>query len=646
MPESELPYRGQERPPAGRDRHRFLPPEVNADAGPGGGARGEAPQAPRRAATSVWAGDRRPVVDRIPATLLPLGEDGRPLARRMPYQLPPGENGRGAEIRAAKESGLPGTSDDAGNSFAATQSYSSVATDSGPIDRSPDPSTTSAGLQRHGWAAALRRIPREHALFCSVLLVAAIMRFIAMLAYLPALWFPDSLTYIKAAIHAAPDQIRPVGYSFLLQLLEPFHSVMLVAAVQHAMGLATGIAVYALLRQRFKLPAWGATLGAIPPLLSAYEIQIEHFVLSDTLFGLLVTIAVVLVLLRPVPRVWICALAGLLLAASALVRSQGLLLAIPFGVYLGTRCAGRRVLAGILAMCVMFAVPLLGYAWWFDQVYGSFELTTSTGAFLYSRVATFADCSVIKPPADERWLCLSVPVNQRQFEGFYVWAPNSPLLHGPGWEFDSLVNRLATNFAMRAIIAQPSDYLGAVWHSTFETFRLRRDPNPAGQSQDLYLFPAVAPESLKALAVANGENYQDGYNYNHGDPSTRLVQPYAGWIRSYQRFIIVPGPLLGVIVLTGLMGMAVTWRRFGGPTLLPWLTGATLIVTPAATADFDARYVIASIPVFCIAAAIGVKEVVEYRLTRERHAGRMPEVGTRTRQASHSGEDAHYSRPY
>jgi hypothetical protein len=273
----------------------------------------------------------------------------------------------------------------------------------------------------------------------------------------------------------------------------------------------------------------------------------------------------------------------------------------------------------------MFAVPLLGYAWWFDQVNGSFQLTTSTGAFLYSRVATFADCSVIKPPADERWLCLSAPVNQRQFEGFYVWAPSSPLLHGPEWEFGSSVNRLATDFAMRAIIAQPADYLGAVWHSTVETFRLRRDPNPAGQSQNLYLFPAVAPESLRALGVANGENYQDGYTYNHGDPSTRLAQPYARWIRSYQRFIIVSGPLLAVIVLIGLMRMAMAWRRFGGPTLLPWLTGVTLIVTPAATADFDARYIIASIPAFCIAAAIGVKETFDSRLTAREE--RWPDAG-------------------
>ena len=94
---------------------------------------------------------------------------------------------------------------------------------------------------------------------------------------------------------------------------------------------------------------------------------------------------------------------------------------------------------------------------------------------------------------------------------------------------------------------------------------------------------------------------------------------------TYQRFIIVPGPLLAVIVLTGLIRMAMVWRRFGGPTLLPWLTGVTLIVTPAATAEFDARYVIASIPAFCIAAAIGVKETFDSRLTAAED--RWPDAG-------------------
>jgi hypothetical protein len=521
------------------------------------------------------------------AGYLPLGPDGRPVSRRAGQP--------------------PGSTDDHAGAAHRPGLYE---------DHFRPSSAASSDVQSRHLGAAVLHIPREHALFCSVLLVAAVVRIIVMLGYLPAMWYPDSLPYIQFAIDPSPYAVRPIGYSFFLTLLEPLHSVAVVTALQHAMGLAIGTLVYALLRVRFRLPAWGATLAAAPSLLSAYAIQIEHFVLSDTFFGLLVTLAVVLVIWRPAPRPWVCGLAGLLLAWAALARSQGLLLAIPFALYLAARLISRDarlrvVVRGILAMSVMVAVPLLGYAWWFDQANGSFELTTSTGAFLYARVAGFADCSVIKPPADEQWLCLHIPVSKRPFTGYYVWAYGSPLYHGPAPEFSSKVSSLSTDFALHAIRAQPMDYLKVVWHATVETFEIHRDATPAGQSQSLYVFPSTQPESLRSLAHANYENYNYGFAYNgNADPSTSLVQPYAGWIAAYQRFIVVPGPLLGVIVLMGMLGIAVAWRRLGGAAILPWLTGVVLIVTPAATSDFDARYIVAAIPSFCIAAAIGLQEIL------------------------------------
>jgi hypothetical protein len=474
----------------------------------------------------------------------------------------------------------------------------------------------------------LLAVPRKHALFCSVLLVAAIVRVIVVLGYPPALWFYDSLPYVRAALRPAPYRVRPVGYSFFLALLEPFHSVWLVTAVQAVMGLAMGIAVYAVLR-RHGMAGWAATLATVPVLLSAYELQMEHFVLSDTLFGLLVTIAVVMVLWRPVPPVRVCALAGLVLALATLAREQGVLLLIPFGLYVCTQLARRvsvpRLLAGITAMCVTLAVAVSAYAWWFDQVDGSFQLTTSTGAFLYSRVSTFAECSVMKPPADERWLCISTPPAERPDSNFYAWSTRSPINVKPpgGSEVDSRVNSLATNFALRAIKAQPAAYLTAVRHSIAENFELQRMDSPAWFSQRNYMFPAATPESLRAFAGANGElpYYRDAHAYNDGgDPSTRIVRPFAAWIQAYQRFAVLPGPLLGLIVLAGLAGIALAWRSLGGPALLPWLTGAVLIVTPAATVNYGARYLIASIPAFCIAAAIGVKEISD-RLAEPASAG-------------------------
>jgi hypothetical protein len=240
--------------------------------------------------------------------------------------------------------------------------------------------------------------------------------------------------------------------------------------------------------------------------------------------------------------------------------------------------------------------------------------------FLYSRVSTFAECPVIKPPADERWLCISTPPAGRPDANFYAWDARSPINVRPpgGSEADSRVNSLATNFALRAIEAQPAAYLKAVGHSIAENFQLQRVDSPPWFSQRSYKFPAATPEPLRALAGANRElsYYRDAYTYNGGrDPSTRTVRPFAGWLQAYQRFAVLPGPLLGLIVLAGLAGIPLAWRSLGGPALLPWLTGAVLIVTPAGTLDYGSRYLVAAIPAFCIAAAIGVKAISDWLAT-------------------------------
>jgi len=462
-------------------------------------------------------------------------------------------------------------------------------------------------------------VRRDHGVFCAVLVVATVVRLVVVLGYPPALWFADSLPYVQGVFPLSPDRVRPAGYSFLLALLEPLHSVWLITFVQALMGLAMATAVYAVLR-RYKLTGGAATLAATPVLFSVYQLQMEHFMLSDTLFGLLVTAAVVMMLWRPVPSVGVAGLTGLVLAWATMDREQGLLLPVPFCLYLGAQVARhvpiRAVLAGIAALCLTLAVPLLVYASWFEELNGSFALTSSTGVFLYSRVSTFARCSVIKPPADERWLCISTSPGKRPDPNFYAWSVTSPVNVKPpgGWEFDSRANSLATNFALRAIKAQPADYLEAVWQSITQNFEPQFEHSAAWYSERRYMFPATTPQPLRALARFNREQleYTSGLSYNgREDPSTRVVQPFAGWMQAYQRVVILPGPLLALIALAGLGGITSAWRRLGGPALLPWLTGAVLIITPAATTGYGARYLIASIPAFCIAGAIGVKQMIE-----------------------------------
>jgi hypothetical protein len=473
-------------------------------------------------------------------------------------------------------------------------------------------------MQRAGGRVA--RFARRHALFGAVLLAAAAVRVIAMLGFRGALLFPDSADYVSVALRMQPHPIRPSGYPAMLWLLQPFHSLAAVIGVQHALGLVIGLVGYALLR-RAGLPGWGATLAMVPVLLSAYAIQLEHFLLSDTLFAFLIMIAVAVMMWWPHPPVWAFAVTGLLLAAATLVRSQGLPLLFVFLACLLARYAGWRTVAGVLVMCVTFAIPVAGYAAWFDNAHGTFRLTSSDGAYLYAGVIPFADCAKIKPPATERRLCLNVPVSKRNYPSTYIWS-SSPIQAVPGGEFGKLADRLGTDFALRAIRAQPLDYLRAVWLSFWESFLPHRDtkstailPRIGARLQKDYMFPAATLGPPPAYA----DRYYDAYSPAGAD--LRVVEPYAGWMRAYQRYVVVSGPLLGVITLVGLVGVLAAWRRFCGPALLPWLTGVCLLAVPAAVAEYDPRDVICAIAPLCVAAAIGAQLIISGARRRAVRAG-------------------------
>ena len=453
----------------------------------------------------------------------------------------------------------------------------------------------------------MRHFLRRHGLFTAVLLAGAVIRVIAMLGYRGAMWTPDSTRYVQNAVHLAPGSVRPSGYSVMLWLLGPFHSLVVVVGVQHLLGLGIAVLGYALLR-RAGLPGWGATVAMVPVLLSAYAVQLEHFVMSDTLFTALVMIAIAVMMWWPDPPLWACAVTGLLLAGAGLTRSEGAALLIVFLIFLATRFRGRRTIVGAIAMCAAFAIPVAGYAAWYDSVHGKFELSSSTGAFMYAGVATFANCADFNPPTSERRLCLNVPASERKWPDYYIWA--GPLAKVPGGSFGERADGLGKGFALRAISAQPLDYLRTVAGSFAEDFLpppSASASSPAERNRALHLnefmFPA-APREPSSPRVAHVYS-----SYDPAAPGLRIVQPYAGWIRAYQRYIVVLGPLLALIVLLGLGGVIVAWRRWGGLALLPWLVGLCLLAAPAAIAESYPRYLVGDIPPLCVAAALGVQQM-------------------------------------
>jgi hypothetical protein len=89
-------------------------------------------------------------------------------------------------------------------------------------------------------------------------------------------------------------------------------------------------------------------------------------------------------------------------------------------------------------------------------------------------------------------------------------------------------------------------------------------------------------------------------------------------MRTYQKYAFLRGSLLGVILLVGLAGLVPLWRRFGGAALLPWMTSVGLLLAPAATAEFDYRYVLPTVPLACLAAALAFTPEVRDRYTRRR----------------------------
>ncbi|MBO3747811.1 phospholipid carrier-dependent glycosyltransferase [Streptosporangiaceae bacterium NEAU-GS5] len=419
--------------------------------------------------------------------------------------------------------------------------------------------------------------------FLVLLAVSTLLRAVTMLAYRPPqLYWYDSFDYLNTAVTMRPGSgFHPGGYPLLLWLLRPFHSVTVVAVVQHALGLATGVLIYAVVVRRGR-PRWAGTLAAAPVLLDASFLRLEHAILSDTLFIALVVAGVAAALWHERPTVWDAALLGAALAGAGLTRTVALpLLALALVWLAGRRVGGRALLAFGLAA----VVPLVAYASWAGASTGS------DGVALWARTMTFADCSIIRPPAAEARLCPNGTWQDAASE--YVWDPRSPINRLPGGQ--KAGNGLARSFALHAIAAQPFDYLRAVVADTALTFAWTPVPHPRRVNPAFGFARGAWPLPSHPLIDRAREAY---------DPAIRgpaSVDPYAGFLIAYQYPAYLRGPFIAAILLLGGIGAV---RRRGAA--LPWLAATALLVVPVAVLDFDHRYVLPVIPLACLAAAMAV----------------------------------------
>jgi len=461
----------------------------------------------------------------------------------------------------------------------------------------------------------LQRLIGDNALFSAALALSVVPRVIAMLGFRPAVLFRlDTFDYLWDAVRLTPNPVNPSGYALFLALLRPFHSLTLVTALQHVLGLAIAVMIYALLRSR-NVTRWLATLAAVPVLFDPGQILLEHLIMADILGLFLMVAAFTVALIRTSPSVWRSVSAGLLMGVSALVRPTTLPLILALAVYLlATRAGWRKAGAALLAG----ALPVLGYMLWFNSTYGSFNLTNSAGLFLWSRTMSFANCAVIKPPPDLRALCptaqpgaLSQPVAaKRARPSTYLWdhdawqwqPPSSDLVPDVA-AFNQANNSRALRFAIRAIVAQPLPYAAIVVKGTVGPF----------VHTNAFRFP-VPPET-GGMGAMNARYAQAAVRAYTGSSVTPFLawhlsagerHPYAGIMNSYQRVIFLPGPLFGLIVAIGLAGILIPRRRSGAAALL-WISAIIILALPTAEHEYTYRYVIPAVPLVCMAAALAFR---------------------------------------
>jgi hypothetical protein len=454
--------------------------------------------------------------------------------------------------------------------------------------------------------ASRPRAPRmQHLPFLVALAAGVAIRIVVMVAYRPALLFFDSAGYLARAEEGGMGDARPVGYSLVIAPLRHLFPSTLVPVTlfQHLLGLGLAVACYVFLVRR-GLPGWGATLATLPLLLDPLQLVLEHYVLSDVVFEVLLVGACLLVLWKPRPGPWLLVASGLATGASALVRGAGSLVVVVLVIaVVCLRLGWRRVTAFVVAALA----PLAIYATVYHHVYGQFALSSAGPRFLYARVAPIVACHnpQLDLPSYERMLCPKNPVGQRASSDYFMWGghrgPAYQLVPPPGMTTEQVLK----DFAKRVIRTQPRAFTRITLDDFVHGFAPTRTTQVRGFPAKYWLF-------------------RDHYWMRHlrGWKPTADPGP-AAFLQRYRETLWTPGPLLGgLLVLSAVATLGFgRSRRSGDRVAIGLLAGACTItlLTGAAVSGFSWRYQLPQLGLLPLAGALAIAALV-----RGRAPGRPP----------------------
>jgi hypothetical protein len=494
--------------------------------------------------------------------------------------------------------------------------------------------------------AGVRLIPalaRRHWLFTVLLTAGLVLRVLAQVAYRPALLYIDSTKYLLGA-YPGDD---PTGYQVAIKPVLALGNLDLIATIQHLLGLAMAITLYAVLLRR-GAPRWLSALATAPVLLDAYQVQIEQVIMPDVMFEALIVAGVAALLWRRTPTPWLTITAGLALGASATARQIGEIFILPAIGYLLIVVPGWRArlkYTGVL--CAAFAVPILAasYGNYANPQLHSFSLAPYASGSIYGRMAEAADCATLRLPSYERILCPDAkqkllgpdgldhnPVSPIKGTTIATLSPASrqallricPEKVGVT-VVPSICGQVTSDFDHRVLKQQPLRVAGSIARDTLKMFALTRVTDTGDVPLSRWQFQTRYPQYPPYIVITNGSfvfgtyNHQGleqtigtGQDFAGGNPA--VVRPLAAFLRAYQLDGgYTPGPLFLFMVLAGLAGSLATLRRRAPPAqraaavacLLFFSTGVAVLLA-SDVFEFNWRYQLPALITLPPAAALAI----------------------------------------
>lgn len=471
-----------------------------------------------------------------------------------------------------------------------------------------------SGTRPTTFAVGLRDLP-----FLVVLAAGIAIRVVVLVAYRPALLFPDSFNYLHHATEMRLSPVHPAGYpTFLWPFVNLLGSVNAIAAFQHLLGLAIAVAGYAFLVRR-GLPRWAATLAMLPVLFDPLQLALEQFVLSDVLFEVLLVAACLVLLWRPSrPGIPVMLVTGLLIAAATLTRGAGQLVLAGFVVAaVWLRASWSR----LVALLVAAVIPLALYAVAYHHVHDQYSLETSGPRFLYSRLAPIVVCREVTLPSYEQPLCPQKPLQDRASIDWYMWhgqhAAQYHVTPPPGMTQVQMVR----DFDQRVMRAEPRRFLHSVAVQLTKGFAWSRHAHIKGRPPGRWLFHKsywLLPMLIAHHRVEPGST-----------AGTSVDRSAAAFLTGYRHRVWTPGPLLVLLLAVSLAAMLGVGRarRSGDRVAVALLVATCMVplVTAVAVNGFSWRYQLPQIPLLPMAGALGAAALVR-GAARGRRPGPLPRI--------------------